>query len=116
MRSLAATLLLPASLVLHAQTTRTAPDCARGWPLNMAIAQLKNAGVTSPVLLDESKTTSVRIASEPRPHGLFHQVYRIHLAERSGKTFDLIAVADASTDECSMSDVTTYLIARELPR
>ena len=117
LRSVAACLLamVPIAACAAGQAHRADPDCARGWPLNMAIVELKNAGLLDPAQLDESKTTSTRVASEARPRGLYHQVYRIQLVARSGQAFELIAIADASRDECSMGDVTVYVVARKLP-
>jgi len=92
------------------------PDCARttGWAANMAFGQLKNAGITNNEQVDFAKTRVVRMASERIGKDLYRQVHHITFIEKTGKTIDVITVNDASSEECSMSDVDVYVIGKHL--
>ena len=92
------------------------PDCTgpSRWPASMALAQLKNAGITSPEKIDHEKTAVIRLASEPLGNGLHRQVHLVTFVEHSGKEVQVICVSDASLDECSMSDVRVFVISRQL--
>ncbi|HKW12068.1 MAG TPA: hypothetical protein VJO33_16900 [Gemmatimonadaceae bacterium] len=80
----------------------------------MAFVHLKNAGLTDNGRLDFSKTTAVRIASEPLGGDRYRQVHRVVFTERTGATIQAITVNDAVGDECSGSGVHVYVVAREL--
>jgi hypothetical protein len=81
----------------------------------MTFALLKNAGVTTNDKIDFSKTTTVRLASEKiGGKDLYHQVYDVTYTEFSGRTIEAIAVHDAPSEECSMTDVTLFLVSRRL--
>ena len=90
------------------------PDCSdpKRWPTLMAIAYLKNIKVLDPTRLDQSKTKARRIASEPLGKGVYRQVHHVTLMEKTGKTIEAITVNDASTQECSMSDVDVFVVTR----
>lgn len=105
----------------HPGTVRSAtprlsggPDCSGGWPMNMAFALLKNAGITNNDKIDFSKTKTVRIASEKIGKDLWRQVYDVTFIEYSGRKIEAIAVHNASREECSMSEVELYVISQRL--
>lgn len=92
------------------------PDCAgvERWPTSMAFVHLKNAGLTSNDKLDFSETKTVRLASEQIEKDLYRQIHLVVFAEKSGETIEVITESDASTEECSMSDVEGFVVSRRL--
>jgi hypothetical protein len=90
------------------------PDCSGGWPTNMALVLMKNAGITNNEKIDFSKTKSVRVASERIGKDLYHQVYDVTFTEYSGHTIEAIAVHDASPEECSMTGVQLFVVSEKL--
>ncbi|UKD18054.1 hypothetical protein L3V59_42015 (plasmid) [Burkholderia aenigmatica] len=109
MKRLLLTLLLATPLVCLAK----APACAT-WPTNMAIASLKNAGITDPTKLDESRTKAVLLASEKIGKDLFRQIYDITFTEKSGAKIQVVTRSEASSTECSMSGVDVYVVSRKI--
>lgn len=110
-------LMVVASLLLMpACATVKNPDCAGvdRWPTGMAFAKLKNTGITDNNKLDFSKTNTKRLASEKIGENLYRQIHHITFIEKSGNGIEVITVNDAADDECSMSDVDVYLIAKPL--
>ncbi len=92
------------------------PDCTGTdrYPTSMAFVYLKNAGIANNNTLDFSKTKTTRLASEKIGKNLYHQVHLITYIEKSGKNIEVITVNDASSEECSMSDVEVFLVAKHL--
>ena len=86
-----------------------APDCA-SWPRSMAFVHLKNDGH----LVRESTARVVRLASERTGPDLFRQVHRIAFVDSAGAPLTVITVSDASHEECSMSGVQVYVVARAI--
>jgi hypothetical protein len=110
-------LLLATAVSVSAQSkTELAhgPDCSGSWPTNMAFVHLKNAGITDNVKVDFSKTRTVRLASERVGKDLYHQVYDVKFTEKSGSVIEVIAIHDASYEECSMTGVEVFLISKHL--
>ena len=93
------------------------PDCTgiEAWPAAMAYGALKNAGDLSPETVDFSKRRSVRIASEQIGRDLYRQVHRVTFGLKDGRTIEVLTISDASHEECSMSDVTVFVVAKRLP-
>jgi len=102
-------LLLSSSLLLAKD-----PDCSgvERWPTKIAYGKLKNAGITNNYNMDFTKTKTVRLASEKIGEDLYRQVHYIKFTEISGKTIEVLTVNDVSSEECSMSDVDVYVIAK----
>lgn len=92
------------------------PDCAgvEQWPTVMAFVDLKNAGVTDNYKLDFSKTKTVRLASERIGNDLYRQIHYVVFTEKNGATIEVITANDASSQECSMSGVDIFVVARRL--
>lgn len=86
------------------------------WPTNIAEVVMKNANIVDIVDLDESKTVAKPIAIQQMGKDLYRQVYDITFQTTAGKTFRVITVNDASSQECSMSDVKVYLASEILSR
>ena len=84
------------------------------WPKNMAEVKLKNAGITDPTKLDESKTRAVRIASQKVGKDLYRDVYDITFYEKSGRTIEVITSSEASLSECSMGSVDVFVVSQKL--
>jgi len=80
----------------------------------MAFVLLKNEGITNNEKVDFSKTETVRLASEKIGKDLYHQVYLVKLREFSGRTIEAIAVHDASSEECSMTEVELFVVSQRL--
>jgi len=76
-----------------------------------ALVQLKNAGAIGGHRLDHAKTKVLRLASEKVGEDLFRQVHHISFFEWSAHTIEVITVSDASSEECSMSEVRVYRLA-----
>jgi hypothetical protein len=108
-------LVIGVSAIAHSQAEEThGPDCAGGWPTNMAFVHLKNAGLADNYSVDFSKTKSVRIASEKVGKDLWRQVYHITFTKKSGDAIEAIAVHDASQEECSMTGVEVFVVSKHL--
>lgn len=90
------------------------PDCSKGWPTSMAFTYLKNAGLTDNDKIDFSKTKTVRLASERLKVGLWRQVYDVRFTEKTGSVIEVIAIHNASSVECSMTDPEIYMVSRRL--
>lgn len=90
------------------------PECAgpERWPAMSAFVQLKNAGITDNGKLSWGKTQVRRLASERLGEDLFKQVHHVTFTERSGNTFEVITVNDVSSEECSMSGVEVFMLAK----
>ena len=89
------------------------PQCA-SWPTSMALVHLKNAGITDPTKVDESKTKAVRLASEKIGKDLYRQIYDITFHETAGRDIEVITSSEASSSECSMGGVSVYVVSRKL--
>lgn len=86
--------------------------CA-SWPTNVAEVKLQNAGVFKITQLDESKTKAVPIAIQSIGKDLYRQVFDITLYAHSGEKFHVVTVNNASSTECSMSDVDIYVVSQK---
>jgi hypothetical protein len=92
------------------------PDCtsADAWPAAMAFTHMKNGGIVSNDELDFKKTLVTRLASEKIGKDLYRQVHLVRFIKRSGEPIDAITINEASSEECSMSGVDVYLVAKRL--
>ena len=89
------------------------PGC-KGWPTNIAIVYLKNAGINDPTKLDESKTHAVRLSSEKIGKDLWRDVYDITFREHGGRVIEVITSSEAGSTECSMSDPIVWVVSQKL--
>jgi hypothetical protein len=94
----------------------SSPDCSGPdrWASNMAFTHLKNAGLLQSETTDFVKTKVTRLASEKIGPDLYRQVHRIVFTKKSGESVVVITVNDASHQECSMSDVTVFVVSQQL--
>lgn len=92
------------------------PDCSgvENWATSMAFVHLKNAGINDNANVDFTNTKTTRMTSERLEEDLWRQVHHVTFTERSGNTIEVITVNNASREECSMSNVEMYVIARHL--
>ncbi len=90
------------------------PDCAGPdhWVANMVHAQLKNAGVVSNDQIDFPHVTSVMLVSQKIGPDLYKQAFLVTFPLKSGGEERAIAVSNASDEECSMSDIAVYRLAK----
>lgn len=102
------------TLALPALCSAASPMQCASWPTNMAEVHLKNAGITDPTQLDESKTRAVRLASEKIGKDLYRDVYDITFYEKSGTAIEVITSSKASSSECSMSGVDVYVVSKKI--
>lgn len=109
MKSLIAALLLAAPGICFAAFT----GCAH-WPTTMAIGNLTDAHITSPELLDESKTRTILLALEKTRKNLYRQIYEITFYEKSGRQIRVITSNQASPSECSISGVLVWVVSEKL--
>ena len=113
-------MILTAALIATAVATPVFsarnPNCAgvERWPTQSALVNLKNAGITDNEKLDFTKTKTMRLASEQIGKNLYRQVHRVIFTEKSGKTIEIITVNNASSEECSMSDVDVFVVSQHL--
>ncbi|MBN3722629.1 hypothetical protein G3N92_00300 [Burkholderia sp. Ac-20379] len=91
-----------------------APPKCTSWPTNMGLVHLKNAGITDPTKVDESKTKAKMIASEKVGKDLYRQVYDITYQERNGNAVEIITSSEASSEECSMGGVDVYVVSKKI--
>ncbi|WP_239427681.1 hypothetical protein [Snodgrassella communis] len=87
------------------------PNCY-SWPMNMTKSWLKNANITDIYNLDESKTKITLLASEKKGKDLYTQIYHFIFYDKKGNTYEVITKSDSSYEECSISDVSSYLISK----
>lgn len=92
------------------------PDCTgtERWPAKMSFVHLRNAGLVTNETTNFDKTSVVRLASEKLAKDLYRQVHRITFTDRSGATIEVIAVNNVSSEECSVSGVDVFVVARHL--
>lgn len=90
------------------------PACSH-WPVTMALASLKNAGAVDLSRLDENATKVTLLATERLPRGIFKEVHEITYSSKDGKQhITVITVNTSSNEECSISDVFTFIVSKEL--
>ncbi|MCO6518702.1 hypothetical protein [Snodgrassella sp.] len=82
------------------------------WPMNMTEAWMQNAEIVDIPNLDESKTKITLLALGKKKKGLYTQIYHFIFYDRKGNSYEVITKNEASDDECSMSDVDSYLISK----
>lgn len=80
----------------------------------MAFVHLKNAGLISNDDSDFSKTKTTLLASEFIGKDLYRQVHRIVFVKKSKEQIEVIAINNASKEECSMSGVEVFVISNHL--
>lgn len=106
-------LLLSLPGLCLAGTHTGSPPCTN-WPESMALVHLKNAGITDPTKIDESKTRIIRLASEKIGKDLYRQVYDITFVEKGGTRVEVVTSNKASWQECSMSGVDVFVVSRHI--
>lgn len=108
------TLIIASLFSMHAQAEN--PDCSgvNRWATNMAYAQLKNEGYVTPESVNFNRTNTRRIASEKIGDDLYKQVHHIVFTLKNGSSIKVIAVNDASSEECSMSSVEIYVVSKQI--
>jgi hypothetical protein len=85
------------------------PDCAGRWPTTMAYVHLKNAGI----VVEQPTAKTTRLASEQIGPDLYRQVHLVSFPKGS-KSVKVITINDASSQECSMSEVQAFVVSQEL--
>jgi hypothetical protein len=109
-------LLVTMAPMVHAAESADHPDCSgiERWPTRMAHTQLKNAGLLDGEQIDFAKTKTVRLASEKTGPNAYRQIHRVTFSRRDGSEIEVITSNIASREECSMSDVEVYVVAKRL--
>lgn len=78
----------------------------------MALMGMKNAGIVDPDKINEDRTKVVLLVYQALLNGIFKEIYDITYFSNDGKhIFEVITSNESSYEECSMSDVTTFLIS-----
>lgn len=92
------------------------PDCSgvNRYATSVAYVQLKNEGYVTPDSVDFTKTNTRRIASEKIGADLHRQVHYIVFTLKNGSHIKVITVNDASSEECSMSNVEVHVISEKI--
>ena len=103
--------------LLSASPVLADPKCdgPEGWPAGVTHSKLKGGGFLVNDEVDFSRTAVQQIASQRIKKNLYRQVFKIVFQKKDGSLIQVIAVSDASKEECSMSDVTVYRIAGPTP-
>lgn len=100
------------SMIFFSSSLFAKPLDCHTWPMNMTEVWMKNAGIVDIINLDESKTEVTLLASEKKGKDLYTQVYHFIFHDKKGNTYQIITKNDASSEECSMSEVNSYLISK----
>ncbi|PIT28370.1 hypothetical protein [Snodgrassella alvi] len=88
-----------------------APDC-HNWPMNMTEMWMRSAGIVDFKNLNIPKTKITLLASEKKGKDLYTQIYYFVFYDQKGKSYEVITKNEASYEECSMSQVNSYLISK----
>ncbi|MCQ8277548.1 hypothetical protein NFI95_03665 [Acetobacteraceae bacterium KSS8] len=108
--ALATAVLVP--IVAHAK----APPKCDHWPEMIAMAALKNAGLLDPAKVDQQAIKATLLAAQPMANGRYKEIYDIVYVSKTGETVaEVITSNVASDEECSVSDVSTFVVSRHLP-
>jgi hypothetical protein len=89
-----------------------APDC-HNWPMNMTEMWMRSAGIVDFKNLNIPKTKITLLASEKKGKDLYTQIYYFVFYDQKGKSYEVITKNEASYEECSMSQVNSYLISKK---
>ncbi|PIT59927.1 hypothetical protein [Snodgrassella alvi] len=108
MKKLSLLILLVLSSIL---SFAKAPDC-HSWPMNMTKMWMRNARIVDFKNLEESKTKITLLASEKKGKDLYTQIYHFIFYDKKGNTYEVITKSDSSYEECSISNVSSYLILK----
>jgi hypothetical protein len=73
-----------------------------------------NAGLIARDSADAGKTQVQRLASEKIGPDLYRQVHRIVYTTRPAGRIEVITVNEASSEECSMSGVSVFVVSQRL--
>ena len=94
----------------------SSPECSgpNNWASSMAYVHLKNAGLLQPETTDFAKTQVTRLASEKIGKDLYRQVHQVTFTKKSMDKISVVAVSDASHEECSMGRVDVFVISQQL--
>ena len=92
------------------------PDCSGPdhWPANMALVNMKNAGILTNDQVDFKKTTSKKLSYENIGKDLYRQVHLVTFERKDHKLLQAIVLSDASSEECSMGDAQVFVISQTL--
>ena len=103
-------ILFTFSVLLWSQCLYATELGCASWPINMAFIHLKNKKVVNfnNILLENTKAILLKI--EILEDDLYRQIYKIKYYDKSSRLVtEVITVNDASSEECSMSDVDVYV-------
>jgi hypothetical protein len=102
--------------VIPQSTLAAVPNCSgtNGWPAGNAYTRLKNAGILEPETTDFTKTRVNRLASEKIGKDLYRQIYEITFVKKAGDVVTVVAVSDASHEECSMGGVKVFVVSQQM--
>jgi len=104
-------LIFSALFLLASKSFAASPNC-QSWPMNMAEVWLKNNNIIDIQSIDKEKTRSTLLATEKKNGDLYTQVYFFTFYGKDGKSFDVITQSDATTEECSASEVNVFLVSK----
>jgi hypothetical protein len=92
------------------------PACSGpdNWAAGSAYTYLKNENLISSESNDFTKTKVALLASEKISKDLYRQIHLITFADKTGHKIEVITSNEASSQECSMSDVQVFVISQKL--
>lgn len=103
-------------ILLIAGSAQAKPPACAHWPTDMALATLKNAGVTDPKSIIHDSIKAILLAAEPVGRGVYKEVYDITYRERNGRIIEVVTLNNASDEECSLSNVDVLIVSKHLGR
>lgn len=109
--------LLVFSFFLPVMALAGNPDCSApdNYAASVVFGYLKNNGLTTNNKIDWNRTKVTELAHQKIGKDLYKQVHLVIYMEKSGKKFAVIAINDASSQECSMTGPDLYLVSEYWP-
>jgi hypothetical protein len=80
----------------------------------MAFVHLKNAGLVDSDNVEFKSTTVKRLVPERVGKDLFRQVHLVRFVKKTGEVVEVITVSESSSQECSMSGISAYVVSKQL--
>jgi len=87
------------------------PLCSgsENWPASMAYVKLKNAKIIN-FPIEPNKTKVSMVMSEKIGKDLYRQIHDVEYWDTQGNHYRVLTISDASSEECSMSDVRVFRV------
>lgn len=84
----------------------------RSWPMTMAKIWLQDKHIVNESQLLPNKTQFTQLSSEEKSAGRYTDVYFFSFFDKKGQQYNVITQNISSDEECSMSEVSFYLVSQ----